>query len=566
MFNNFKITVMKKKDFLWSLLAIVMAATLSVGLSSCKDDDDDPELSVSKTSISLQANGDGDKDITVTASHTDWNASVTDGSAWLRVNKNGQLATVSVDANTTTQTRTGKFTITATADAKLSYVITVSQAGADGVISLSMSSIEFESEGGSQTVTVTSNSGWNASSNQGWLTVSPSSGNAPTSGSGTTSATLTASENKTNSDRTCTVTFTTTDGKANATVSVTQKKQTPYILVNGLESTSLQFTANSGVNYKQTVKISSNVSWSMSGVPEWLSVSPTNGNGDLSIDIYPKSDNNQEDKERTAQLVLLSGETRATIKVSQDTDLDKYAYVNPTNIITLYNGIAFDYEFGKNVSYYYRGYMEKSAVASMTDSEIITVLEENFARYTQADDEVADFSGLDEGKVYMVYTVGYNKDGKRGKLTKTEITTKTQQSNEPMAWIYNPTTDGSNWYWTVEKSATCYSYYMISTGDYDFAISSDVYQAWMIDYYIRKGWTSEYVNGGDWYATKSGSLIAIMTWGLDKKENFASKIYWNFGMDSSSAPNRVQKQSKNAKVDKNHKIPSKGILTIYKKK
>lgn len=558
---------MKKKDFLWSLLAIVMAATLSAGLSSCSKDDD-PELSVNKTSISLQANGDGDKDITVTASHTDWNTSVTDGSAWLRVNKNGQLATVSVDANTTTQTRTGKFTITATADASLSYVITVSQTGADGAISLSMSSIEFESEGGSQTVTVTSNSGWNASSNQGWLTVSPSSGNAPTSGSGTTSATLTASENKTNSERTCTVTFTTTDGKARATISITQKKQTPYIFVNGLESTSLQFGPNSGVNYKQTVKISSNVSWSMSGVPEWLSVSPTNGNGDLSIDIYPKSDNNQEDKERTAQLVLLSGETRATIKVSQDTDLDPNAYVNPTNIITLYNGIAFDYEFGKNVAYYYRGYMEKSAVTSMTDAEVIMVLEtsENFKRYTPVDDEVADFDGLDEGKAYMVYTVGYNKDGKRGKLTKTEISTKTQQNNEPMAWIYDPTTDGSYWYWAVEKSATCYSYYMVSTDDLDFAISSDVFQAWMIDYYIRQGWTSEYVNGGDWYAPKSGSLIAIMTWGLDKKENFASKIDWNLGMDSSSAPNRVQKQSKNAKADKNHKKPEKGTLTIYKRR
>ena len=32
---------MKKKDFLWSLLAIVMAATLSVGFVSCSSDDDE---------------------------------------------------------------------------------------------------------------------------------------------------------------------------------------------------------------------------------------------------------------------------------------------------------------------------------------------------------------------------------------------------------------------------------------------------------------------------------------------------------------------------------------------
>ena len=565
---------MKKKDFLWSLLATMMVGLLSVTFTACNDDDPDSELTISSPenlSISLNANGDGDKTITVSASHTDWSADVSyvNVSGWLTLGSpNGSSISFTVTENTTTSPRTAKVKIIAQANASLNKEVTVTQAGADGVIDVSLSSVEFESEGGSQTVTVTSNSEWNASGNQGWLTVSPSYSSAPTSGSGTTSATLTASENKTNSDRTCTVTFTTTDKKASATISITQKKQTPYILVNGLESTSLQFSSNSGVNYKQTVKISSNVSWSMSGVPEWLSVSPTNGNGDLSIDIYPKSDNNQEDKERTAQLVLLSGETRATIKVSQDTDLDPNAYVNPTNIITLYNGIAFDYEFGKNVSYYYRGYMKKSAVTSMTDAEVIKVLEtsENFKRYTPADDEVADFDGLDEGKAYMVYTVGYNKDGKRGKLTKTEITTKTLQTNEPMAWIDDPTTDGSYWYWTVEKSATCSSYYMITTDDYDIAISSDVFQAWMIDYYIRKGWTSEYVNGGDWYAPKSGSLIAVMTWGLDKKENFAGKIGWNYGMDSNSAPNRVQKQSKNAKVDRNHKIPGKGKLTIYKKK
>lgn len=560
---------MKQKNFLWSLLAIMMAATLCVGMSSCsKDDDPEPELLVNRTSISIQANGDGDKDITVTANHTDWTASVTEGSLWLRVNKNGQLATVSVDSNPTTQTRNGKIKIAATADASLSYDISVSQAGADGIITVSVSSVEFDPEGGSQTIQVTSNSGWNVSGNQSWLTVNPSFGNVTTSGSEAKTVTLSVGENTTKDARSCTLTFTTSDNKGSASVTVTQKKPTPFILVNGLDSTSLSFSSSSGVNYKQTVKVTSNVSWSINekNVPEWLHVSPTNGNGEISIDIYPKTDNDADDKARTAQLVLISGDTRATIDVSQETDLDPDAYANPTNIITLYNGIAFDYDFGKTVSYYYRGYMEKSAVASMTDAEIITVLEENFRRYTQSDNEVAVFSGLDEGVKYMVYTVGYNKNGKRGKLIKNEIATKTLQSNEPMAWISDPTYDASYWYWTVEKSATCYSYYMISTQDLDFAIAEDVYQAWMIDYYIRKGWTSEYVNGGDWYSQRTGNIIAVMTWGLDKKENFANKIYWNGGMVSDSAPKKMQRKVANVRTDKNYPILGKGKLTVQKKK
>ena len=533
--------------------------------TACSGSDPEPELTISRTSISLQANGDGDKDITVTASHTDWTASVTEGSSWLRVNKNGQLATVSVDSNPTTSTRTGKIKIAATEDASLSYDINVSQSGADGTISVSTSSVEFEAVGGTQSITVTSNSGWTASSSQSWLSVNPTSATAPSSNSGQTNVTLTAGENSTKDARPCTITFTTSDGKV-ATVSVNQKKPNPYIWVNGLESTSLQFSANSGVNYKQTVKITSNVSWTMTGVPDWLSVSPTNGSGDLSVEIYPKTNNDQNDSERSVQLVLLSGETKATIKVSQDSDLDPYAYVTPTNIVKLYNGIAFDYEFGKNVSYYYRGYMEKSAVASMTDSEVITVLETNFKRYTQNDNEVAAFSGLDEGVTYMVYTVGYNKDGKRGKLTKTEFTTRSLQNNEPLAWISNPTTDGSKWYWSVEKSATCYSYYMITTEDLDFAVSSDVYQAWVIDYHIRKGWASEYLNGGNWSQTKTGSHIAVMTWALDKNENFAGAISWNFGIDSSSSPRKLQKQTKTTKVDMNYPKVVKEKLTVYKRK
>ena len=43
MFNNFKITVMKKKDFLRSLLATMMVGLLSMGFASCgSDDNDDP--------------------------------------------------------------------------------------------------------------------------------------------------------------------------------------------------------------------------------------------------------------------------------------------------------------------------------------------------------------------------------------------------------------------------------------------------------------------------------------------------------------------------------------------
>ena len=41
MYNNKRITAMNKKNYLWSLLTIMMLAVLSVGFMSCGDDDDD---------------------------------------------------------------------------------------------------------------------------------------------------------------------------------------------------------------------------------------------------------------------------------------------------------------------------------------------------------------------------------------------------------------------------------------------------------------------------------------------------------------------------------------------
>ena len=56
MYNKFKVTVMKKKDFYWSLLSIIMMALLSVGISACGDDEEDPTLTVDKQTVSFSQN------------------------------------------------------------------------------------------------------------------------------------------------------------------------------------------------------------------------------------------------------------------------------------------------------------------------------------------------------------------------------------------------------------------------------------------------------------------------------------------------------------------------------
>ena len=61
-----KITTMKKNDFCWSLLAIMMAASMSISLLSCGDDDPDPELTVSPEKLEFGTGSDS-KPVTITS-------------------------------------------------------------------------------------------------------------------------------------------------------------------------------------------------------------------------------------------------------------------------------------------------------------------------------------------------------------------------------------------------------------------------------------------------------------------------------------------------------------------
>jgi len=54
MYNDLKSTVMKKKNYLWSLLTLVTMAMLSLGLSSCSNNDDDDVTSGSELIEKLQ--------------------------------------------------------------------------------------------------------------------------------------------------------------------------------------------------------------------------------------------------------------------------------------------------------------------------------------------------------------------------------------------------------------------------------------------------------------------------------------------------------------------------------
>ena len=557
-----------KKNYLWSMLAVLLACVLCI--SSCKKDDD-PYLSVSTNDVEFDSKGDGDGDVVITVAHTGWKASIPEGSTWIGIDsKSGDgSATITIkpkSENTSTKDNHGIVRITSTSGGLIEE-ISVVQKGAAAQLSIDETELEFDADGGSKSFNVTCNTDWTISGDPTWVTINPSSGNGDKK---VTKVTVKVSENTTNDKRECELRIALDNNSQSETLIIKQAKSKAILTVG---SNNINFACGDEKNFQgdtKSLQIRSNTTWTISGLPAWLGLSSTSGNGDQMVTLTTKSFNNSS-KSRTATLTIScnDGSASATVTLSQEAGLIPDCTVSPTNIIILYNGVAFDYNYGKNVARYFRGYLEKSLVGTMSEREIIDVLEEKFDRKPVNKDEFTDFPGLDENTSYYIYTLGYDSEGKRGELTRVEITTKKRLDNwtlnEPMAWISEITQDDTYWYWEITKGTRCRTYLEGVTQNEALAYSSDVYQAWLLDYWRRTNQIYEYENPEPLMMRKTSDCCAVFTWGKDNTGVWASCIDWACVSNSSSSKRRASsqlKENRNSKKDGNHKIPKKETLMV----
>ena len=181
-----------------------------------------------------------------------------------------------------------------------------------------------------------------------------------------------------------------------------------------------------------------------------------------------------------------------------------------------------------------------------------------------------DFSDLAENTVYYIYTLGFDSEGRRGDLTRVEITTKKRLDNwtlnEPMAWISAITQDANYWYWDITKGTRCRTYLEAATESTELAFASDVCQAWLLDYWRRTNQIYEYENPEPLRSTKGGDYFAVFTWGKDNAGVWASCIDWAFAVNTYMSPSvkALTKEKKNANIDKNknNKLPAKGTYKV----
>ena len=405
-----------------------------------------------------------------------------------------------------------------------------------------------------------SNTSWDVSGKSSWLTLSQESGDI-NSEPKVFNISLTANENESNDVRSCKLTFVTSDGSISAEVEIIQAKPNASILVNGLSSTTLKFDYHKGIEYKQTVNITSNISWSINGVPEWLNVSPINGNGNLSVDIYFKEEYHKSDA-RSVDLIITGEDVSAKIVVEQQGDRVKDCKVILSDFVTLKHEIACKVSFEPNVRTFYIGYMEASQYGKMTESEIIEYAEVLFDRYSIDELDERFYSGMLEwfvdytnplkaGTEYVIFSFGYNARKEIGDVTETRVSTISERTQEPKAYIGNCYYTDTNWYVQIaSKEPNCWGYYAFLTEESELILAPDVIYAWYINQGIKSGTIEKYTGTGtDALLTiKRGagaSGFGVGVQGYDSNDVLAGELEWDAAYISSSVKRaRVTNSSK----------------------
>ena len=169
---------------------------------------------------------------------------------------NTDTYTFNAEANTSTEAREG--VIVFCNDNNECVPVTVKQAGANATLSVSPAELTFTANTESKSLDVTSNTAWTAASGASWAKLNK------TNGSGNAQIAVTAEENTAITQRSATITIKTADGKASATVKVTQSAANVIFSVDKNEHS----VAAAGGDF--TVKVTHNIGYKINSQPEWV--------------------------------------------------------------------------------------------------------------------------------------------------------------------------------------------------------------------------------------------------------------------------------------------------------
>jgi hypothetical protein len=224
---------------------------------------------VSPTSLAFPSGGAVEQ-VTITANQDSCSWTATSGATFATVSPKSGTGNGTVDVTTLPNTGSTQLTTTLTI-AGQSVAVTQSPTGC--TFSVSPTSVSFPGTGGTIPVTVSTTSTqctWQAISTVPWLTVSPAFG------SGTGPAQLIATANSTSAPLSGAITI----GGQVISVSEASGNGCTFTVSSG----ALNFPNTGGSAVKSIVASGSNCTWTASA-PPWITLTPTSGSGDGSVQI-----------------------------------------------------------------------------------------------------------------------------------------------------------------------------------------------------------------------------------------------------------------------------------------
>lgn len=272
-----------------------------------------PTLSVN--SQILTVNGSGGSNTITISSNDSW--VVEDDLSWISFNissatGNGSISVI-VANNTSTDSRTGTFSVIGLSNG-LTRVISVSQIGVIASLSLSPSTLNFPVSVTSRTVNISSNTAWSVATEVDWIVLSTASG------TGNAALSISVLSFVGTINRVATVTV--SGGNLSRTIVVTQipVKENEMLTVN---STNFTFAGTGGID---SLLITSNTNWTITGMPAWISVPSITGTKSATLKLM--SETNPDTTEREGVLIIQSQGIKLIVNIKQAKG-DRVNSVNP---------------------------------------------------------------------------------------------------------------------------------------------------------------------------------------------------------------------------------------------
>ena len=128
----------------------------------------------------------------------------------------------------------------------------------------------------------------------------------------------------------------------NTFIIVLSCEKEPYLSIN---PTVINCEAKTG---SSSLSLSCNTTWTVSGIPDWITLKPANGEGDATVIVEYNS--NTQETDRSSTLTFNAGSATVSLVVSQKgVDPTTYSISNHTGYI-MYSVVVFEFDASGNIT------------------------------------------------------------------------------------------------------------------------------------------------------------------------------------------------------------------------